>query len=147
MRSSEAGVLQATGWNITFFGKQLVTGSRTFLSSSPLRFRCWLQLCKGTEIVVFSPSWVALVCYFCLGEKKKKNNSHTTRFHSLRCKCMLWCAGDFRFRNKLWHTWSHNKGERRQIKIFTVFQPIPGVCKWVLLRLQAEGKQYRKSKT
>lgn len=41
------------GKKIALSGKQLLTGLRTLLSSSPLRFRCWLHLCKRTEIVGF----------------------------------------------------------------------------------------------
>lgn len=52
---------------------QSVTGLHTLLSSPPLRFPCWLQLCKRTEIVfLFFPSAkVALELVFCLKNNEK----------------------------------------------------------------------------
>lgn len=61
---------------ISLFGTQSVTGLHTLLSSPPLRFPCWLQLCKRTEIVFFFFSLSELV--FCL-----KNN--------VEKKQLIWC--------------------------------------------------------
>lgn len=97
------------------FGSHLVSGLHTLLSSSPLRFLCWLHLGKRTEIVVsFSgvlfKAWVAQELVFCL---KNKDKNIKSAFQITLWMHRAWLCFSFFFLlvlffNKMWHTWFYN---------------------------------------